>query len=232
MSIKNSLCLLPLNNQKRITMNKMRFTLTFNRLGPAVLLLSFFIGGCGGPTEYRYNDSMKTYTAANEENQAVSTAGQHNKATAHYILRPGDRPDFQPRVRQMHTVQQPAAGNGESSPQLADLQMVLEVSDILFEFDKWVIKKSVVPELDQWAAYFKNNPEVTAEIYGHADSVGPSAYNMDLSRKRAQAVVNYLTAKGITSDRLTAKGFGESRPAAPNSSSEGRQKNRRVELKL
>jgi outer membrane protein OmpA-like peptidoglycan-associated protein len=55
---------------------------------------------------------------------------------------------------------------------------------------------------------------------------------MDLSRKRAQAVVNYLTAKGISSDRLTAKGFGESRPAAPNSSSEGRQKNRRVELKL
>jgi outer membrane protein OmpA-like peptidoglycan-associated protein len=218
-------------------MNKMRFTPTFNRLGPTVLLLSFFIGGCGGPTEYRYNDSMKTYSAANEENQAVSTAGQHSKATAHYILRPGDRPDFQPRVRQMHTVQQPATGNeaatsNEAAPQLADLQMVLEVSDILFEFDKWVIRESVVPELDQWALYFQNNPQVTAEIYGHADSMGSSAYNMDLSQKRAQAVVNYLTAKGVTPDRLTAKGFGESQPAAPNSTSEGREKNRRVELKI
>jgi OOP family OmpA-OmpF porin len=55
---------------------------------------------------------------------------------------------------------------------------------------------------------------------------------MDLSQKRAQAVVNYLTAKGVTPDRLTAKGFGESQPAAPNSTSEGREKNRRVELKI
>jgi outer membrane protein OmpA-like peptidoglycan-associated protein len=174
---------------------------------------------------------MKTYTSASDQNKSISTTGQHSKVTAHYILRPGDRPDFQPRVRQMPTLQQPATSN-EASPQLADLQMVLEVSDILFEFDKWVIKESVVPELDKWADYFHTNPQVTAEIYGHADSVGPSAYNMDLSQKRAQAVVNYLTAKGITSDRLTAKGFGEKQPAAQNSTSEGRQKNRRVELKL
>lgn len=213
-------------------MNQMSHTTALNRLGPAVLLFSFFIGGCAGsPTEIRHDDSMKTYTAPSDQNKSVSTSGQHSKVTAHYILRPGDRPDFQPRVRQMHTAQQPATGN-EASPQLADLQMVLEVSDILFEFDKWVIRESVVPELDQWADYFKNNPQVTAEIYGHADSVGPSAYNMNLSQKRAQAVVNYLTAKGVSSDRLTAKGFGESQPAAPNSTSEGRQKNRRVELKL
>lgn len=213
-------------------MNKMSHSNTLNRLGPAVLLLSFFISGCAGsPTEIRYDDSMKTYTSASDQNKSVSTSGQHSKVTAHYILRPGDRPDFQPRARQMQTVQHPVAGN-EASPQLADLQMVLEVSDILFEFDKWVIRESVVPELDQWADYFQNNPQVTAEIYGHADSVGPSAYNMNLSQKRAQAVVNYLTAKGVSSDRLTAKGFGESQPAAPNSTSEGRQKNRRVELKL
>ncbi len=95
-----------------------------------------------------------------------------------------------------------------------------------------MIRESVVPELDQWAAYFQNNPQVTAEIYGHADSVGPSTYNMNLSQKRAQAVVNYSTAKGVSSSRLTAKGFGESQPVAPNSTSDGRQKNRRVELKL
>lgn len=213
-------------------MNKMRHTTALNRLGPAVLLFSFLIGGCAGsPTEIRYDDSMKTYTAASDQNKSVSTSGQHSKVTAHYILRPGDRPDFQPRVKQVHTVQQPATGS-ETSPQLADLQMVLEVSDILFEFDKWVIRESVVPELDQWADYLRNNPQVTAEIYGHADSIGPSDYNMNLSKKRAQAVVNYLNAKGVTADRLTAKGFGESQPAAPNSTSEGRQKNRRVELKL
>lgn len=210
-------------------MNKMSHTVTLNRLGPAVLLCSFLIGGCAGsPTEIRYNDSMKTYTSASDQSKSVSTTGHPSKVTAHYILRPGDRPDFQPRVRQMQTV----PTSNEAYPQPADLQMVLEVSDILFEFDKWVIRESVVPELDQWADYFQNNPQVTAEIYGHADSVGPSAYNMDLSQKRAQAVVNYLSAKGVSSDRLTAKGFGESQPAAPNSTNEGRQKNRRVELKL
>lgn len=216
-------------------MNKMRHTPTFYRLGPAILLFSFLITGCAGsPTETRYDDRMKTYASANDEKATTFTLGEHDKATAHYILRPGNRPDFQRKTGQTKTVYQPQTGEGNATfeEQVADLQMVLDVSDILFDFDKWVIKQSVVPELDKWAEFFQNNPQVTAKIYGHADSTGPNAYNQDLSTKRAQAVVNYLAAKGVDPKRLTAKGFGESQPAAPNTTSEGRQKNRRVEMDL
>jgi outer membrane protein OmpA-like peptidoglycan-associated protein len=213
-------------------MNKMCHTPTLYRLGPALLLFSFLIAGCAGsPSEVRYDDTMKTYVSAENENANTYTAGQHDKATAHYILRPGNRPDFAPRDTRTKTVPQTYPSTVPDT-QLADLQMVLEVSDVLFEFDKWVIRADVVPELDKWANYFQNNSEVTAEIYGHADSTGPSAYNQSLSVKRAQAVVNYLVDKGVDPKRFTAKGYGESQPAVPNTTGEGRQKNRRVELNL
>ncbi len=213
-------------------MNEMCHTPAFYRLGPAILLLSFLIAGCAGsPTETRYDDRMKTYVSASDEKAATYAVGEHAKATAYYILRPGNRPDFQPRTRQIQTAQ-----SGVATPsyeeQVAGLNMVIDVSDVLFDFDKWVIKQSVVPDLDQWVIFFKKNPQVTAEIDGHADSIGSTTYNEKLSIKRAQAVVNYLVGKGVDPKRLTAKGFGESQPVAPNTTGEGRQKNRRVELKL
>lgn len=215
-------------------MNKMCHTPTFYRLGPALLLFSFLITGCAdSPSEIRYDDKMKTYVSAENENAETSTVGQHDTATAHYIVRPGNRPDFQPRDERTKTVHQTQASPpAVPETQLDDLQMVLEVSNIQFEFDRWVIKADAVPELDKWADYFKSNPQVTAEIYGHADSTGPTTYNQGLSVKRAQAVVNYLADKGVDPKRFSAKGFGESKPAVPNTTGEGRQKNRRVELNL
>ncbi len=211
-------------------MNKMSHTLPFYRLAPALLLFSFFMVGCAGsPSEIRYDDRMKTYTSAQNEN-----------ATAEYVLRPGNRPDFQPKAKPTNTQtsltvvpkSQPASPPEAPKTQLADLQMVLETSDVLFAFDKAVIKSNVIPELDKWATYLNENPRVTADIYGYTDNTGPSTYNLDLSERRAQAVVNYLTSKGVSPKRLTAKGFGENQPVAPNTTREGRQKNRRVELKL
>ncbi|MGB3209200.1 MAG: OmpA family protein [Desulforhopalus sp.] len=215
-------------------MNRLFHTPPYYRLGPAILIFSFLLSGCAGtPTEIRYDDRMKTYVLNDKENVKTHTTGTNDGVTAHYVLRPGNRPDFQPKARQNRKVYQPVSNEtGVPETELADLQMVLEVSDILFEFDKWVIRTEVVPELDRWADYFQNNPSVTAEIYGHADSTGPDLYNRDLSIKRAQAVVNYLAGKGINPNRLTAKGFGESQPVAPNTTGEGRQKNRRVELNL
>lgn len=202
----------------RIAMNKTFQTPTFYRLGPAILLCSFLLSGCASsPTEIRYDDSMKTYTTAKDEN-----------ATANYIIRPGNRPPPQPKMKQTATMQQSAAPEIQAS----DLTMVLDASDILFEFDKWVLRADVVPELDQWAMYLQNNPEITAEIDGHADSTGPTEYNQKLSERRAEAVINYLVEKGVDRKRLTAKAFGESQPVAPNTTKEGRQKNRRVELEL
>ncbi len=139
-------------------------------------------------------------------------------------------PDIDPTVHLEQNSRQPT--KSAHGTQVTELQMVLDASDVLFDFDKWVIKRDAVPELDQWAIFFKENPPVSAAIYGYADSTGPTEYNLNLSEKRAQAVVNYLVGKGVPPNRLTAKGFGESHPVAPNTTSEGRQKNRRVELNL
>ncbi len=168
------------------------------------------------------NNKAKTYRSSRPG--PTYRIGQHDNATAHYTLRQGDSSKRQPVAR-------PAADTYDlPDTTVTDMPLVIEVSDILFEFDKWVIKKPFVPELERWAEYFLNNPDVTAEIYGHADSTGPTVYNQSLSEKRAQAVIHYLVDKGVTPGRLTAKGFGETQPVVPNTTQEGRQKNRRVEL--
>jgi outer membrane protein OmpA-like peptidoglycan-associated protein len=68
------------------------------------------------------------------------------------------------------------------------------------------------------------------EVGGHTDSVGSEAYNQGLSERRADAVRDYLMSKGVKASRLTARGYGESRPVASNDTEEGRAENRRVEL--
>ena len=70
-----------------------------------------------------------------------------------------------------------------------------------------------------------------AVIMGHTDSDSSEAYNLKLSERRANAVMDYIVSKGIAANRLTSKGFGESDPIASNDTREGKAKNRRVELK-
>jgi len=76
----------------------------------------------------------------------------------------------------------------------------------------------------------QQDPTLCLRIEGHTDNQGNVGANQTLSEKRAQAVVAWLTANGVQADRLTAKGFGQTRPVADNSTDEGRAKNRRVEL--
>ena len=77
----------------------------------------------------------------------------------------------------------------------------------------------------------KGKPDLRLEIGGHTDSQASDTYNADLSKRRAQSVVKWLTDKGINASRLTAEGFGESRPVADNDSAAGRALNRRVEIR-
>jgi outer membrane protein OmpA-like peptidoglycan-associated protein len=105
-------------------------------------------------------------------------------------------------------------------------------SDYLFDFDKSVIKKKYYSKLDEIAVLIKKDPKLRVEVQGHTDSVGTDKYNMGLSLRRANAVRNYFIKKsGIAANRLTAVGFGESKPVATNETAEGRAQNRRVELK-
>ncbi len=102
---------------------------------------------------------------------------------------------------------------------------------LLFDFDKAVIKERFYPILDQTKEVFDAYPTMTVQIDGHADSTGPAAYNQRLSERRANAVMGYLVnSVGIDPSRLTAVGYGETRPAYPNDTDEHRAINRRVEF--
>jgi outer membrane protein OmpA-like peptidoglycan-associated protein len=99
-----------------------------------------------------------------------------------------------------------------------------------FETDKAVPLASSYPILDDIAKSLLEWPDVKIEIQGHTDNVGTAEYNKDLSQQRAETIRNYLIEKGVSSDRLTAVGYGSEKPITDNSTDEGLAKNRRVEL--
>jgi len=104
--------------------------------------------------------------------------------------------------------------------------------DILFDFDSDRLKSSSKQELDRLVAYLKDNRKIKVEIEAHTDNVGSSVYNQKLSERRAKSVVNYLVSKKIRRQLLNGKGYGESKPIAPNKTRQGRTKNRRASLKV
>ncbi len=101
---------------------------------------------------------------------------------------------------------------------------------IEFDYDKATIRPVSAPRLNEVAEVLRNNPDMKVEIRGHTDDRGSDEYNMRLSQDRAQSVADALVAMGIGRDRLTVKGFGESRPLVANDNDENRQKNRRTEF--
>lgn len=109
---------------------------------------------------------------------------------------------------------------------------VLVLRGVNFEFDQARLTANAKTLLDGVADALLAMPQVRFEISGHTDARGSEAYNQQLSERRAQAVVDYLASKGVATDRMTAAGFGESQPLADNDSDEGREANRRVQLKL
>ncbi|MBW1826036.1 MAG: OmpA family protein, partial [Deltaproteobacteria bacterium] len=100
----------------------------------------------------------------------------------------------------------------------------------LFGFDSADIKSDAHPMLDEAVKILKKNPAIKVEVDGHTDNVGPAAYNVNLSERRANSVMKYFVDNGVEAERLTVKGFGLTKPAASNDTKEGRAKNRRVEL--
>jgi outer membrane protein OmpA-like peptidoglycan-associated protein len=104
---------------------------------------------------------------------------------------------------------------------------------INFDTGRATIKQGSFPILDKVAALLVARPELgRVRIEGHTDNVGGAAYNRDLSRRRAQAVVDHLAARGVARARLVAEGFGFDRPVADNATALGRAKNRRVEFTI
>lgn len=115
-----------------------------------------------------------------------------------------------------------------ATPEAIPRRLVLE--GVNFNFDKSALRPEDIAIIDQNAADLKEWGDIDVEVSGHTDSRGSDKYNMGLSLRRADAVRDYLITKGISAERLTAKGYGESQPLESNDTDEGRFKNRRVEL--
>ncbi|MBM3455853.1 MAG: OmpA family protein [Bacteroidetes bacterium] len=116
-------------------------------------------------------------------------------------------------------------------------QEIIEVlktafDNLEFEIAKDIIKEPSKPSLDELADVLKKKSTWKLEISGHTDNVGDKNANLVLSKKRAEALRNYLTSKGISATRMSVFYFGETKPIASNATPEGRQKNRRVEMRI
>lgn len=106
------------------------------------------------------------------------------------------------------------------------------LKNIFFDFDKATIRSESANELDRLIKLLTENPTLKIELGSHTDSKGSDDYNLKLSQSRSQSVVTYLIGKGISADRLVAKGYGETIAVASNDTEAGRQENRRTEFKI
>ncbi len=104
------------------------------------------------------------------------------------------------------------------------------LKNLYFDTDHWNLTAKSYPELKKLIAFLTINPKVKIEIAGHTDDTGNDDYNMKLSKLRAKSVYDYLISKGISPNRLTYNGYGNTRPVFDNSTTEGKALNRRVEV--
>lgn len=108
--------------------------------------------------------------------------------------------------------------------------LVISLSDVLFDVDKATIKPGAERSIERIAKVLEQFPEHEIAVEGHTDATGPDAYNQTLSEERAASVRTALVQSGVTSSRITSRGFGEEKPVATNTTAAGRQQNRRVEI--
>jgi outer membrane protein OmpA-like peptidoglycan-associated protein len=130
----------------------------------------------------------------------------------------------------MHTASEPYIKKIILNP--AKVGEKMQLANVFYEVDSWQLKKESMSELDNLVSLLSENKNLAMEIGGYTDSTGSDQYNKSLSEKRALSVVNYLIKKGISSDRLKYKGYGNTSPLGDNVTIEGRKLNRRTEAKI
>lgn len=105
-------------------------------------------------------------------------------------------------------------------------------SGLLFQINSAALSEVAKTNLEKVAGVFVKYPETNLLIEGHTDDTGPDDFNMELSKKRAYSVSDYLTSKGVSSSRMSVKWYGETQPKVPNTSEANRAQNRRVEVAI
>jgi outer membrane protein OmpA-like peptidoglycan-associated protein len=155
------------------------------------------------------------------------------------MLREGDQYEFTIRGAQGYSFHNQVVdlAKQETSSLTAELvslkaQTSIRLNNINFGSNSADLTSESFPELNRVVQLIKDNPAIVIEIAAHTDNVGSGSYNMVLSEKRAQSVVNYLLENSVNPNKLVAKGYGLKSPMVPNTSDENRALNRRVEFKI
>jgi len=125
-----------------------------------------------------------------------------------------------------------AASEAAAVRREGDLLAITLKGDVSFDLDSDVVRPGLYNELDRIAQIMIKYPQTSILVEGHTDSTGSEAYNQQLSERRANSVKNLLVQRGVQAYRIHILGYGESRPIANNETPEGRQMNRRVEIRI
>jgi outer membrane protein OmpA-like peptidoglycan-associated protein len=110
--------------------------------------------------------------------------------------------------------------------------ILVNLPEVTFAVDSTTISPAMRDVLDRVAASMIEYPNSLIDVMGHTDSTGSDAYNLDLSRRRAEAVTNFLVSRGVARSRVESIGYGEQYPVADNTTEDGRARNRRVEIRI
>ncbi len=176
--------------------------------------------------------------AANAATAAALQEQKQNPQPAQQQAAPAQAAPAQqaaPAPQQAAPAQAAPAQQAEPAPAAPDekvQQAIQDLKDVQFKSGLPNLDDRAKHNLDVVAEYLKSNPSVKIEVAGHTDSTGNDAINNPLSEKRAKVVADYLKEQGVNDSQIFVKGYGSSKPIASNSTVEGRQQNRRVELNV
>jgi len=135
--------------------------------------------------------------------------------------------------QQIRELEEATAGTGVDVSETPEGDGILvNLPDVTFAVDSATITPAFQTALDSVAQSMIQYPNSLIDVMGHTDSTGSESYNLDLSRRRAEAVANYLVSRGVSRARIETTGYGEQYSIADNSTAEGRAQNRRVEIRI
>ncbi len=156
--------------------------------------------------------------------QAAADKAQHEAAESDRLRQQAEMEKQQLRQQLLQQL------NAVLETKDTDRGLVVTMADVLFDTGKYTLRPAAREKLAKLVGIVIAHPGLKLAAEGHTDSTGGAEFNQKLSVKRAESVVEYLGAQGLAADSLSASGFGDTRPIAPNTTTAGRQHNRRVEL--
>jgi len=204
----------------------------------AVLKREFFFDVKDGQTDQYVNADIEIVNK-NRNERIVISGGDAKSGKYKVMLREGDEYEINVLSSKGYAYYNSAVDLSKEESNKMEIGLLalnaatkLQLNNINFETNSAELTSFSFVELDRVVELITKNPNLKIEISAHTDNVGSDAYNLKLSERRAQSVVQYLTDKNVNPENLIAKGYGESTPLFPNDTDENKEKNRRVELSI